>query len=207
MTPTYSLTAAAATSLLAKAQFVKPDWLSTLLSIGLAIDPLSDFDHDFTLPSLAKYRPSFSASLPSTLKNHRPWEPNEERSTLLREYRFIFVGERGREVKEDYKELVRLGGATYECCAVQSGRKALHAVLAKAESKGKQPVLIADEMAMLTALGQDGWNELVEEAARWVMACVIFMYEENNHTLIVMNYGLFFLSEYARLSSMSTVHT
>ena len=80
---------------------------------------------------------------------------------------------RGSEVREEYKELVRLGGATYECCPAEGGRKALHDVLAKAESKGKQPVLVADDTTMKAVVGQAGWDGFVEEAARYCFMLTI----------------------------------
>lgn len=80
----------------------------------------------------------------------------------------IFVGQRGREVLEEYKELVRRGAATYECCAVQGGRKMLHSVLAKGKDKSTELILIADEEAMDAAVGKDEWAEMVQEAAEWV---------------------------------------
>ena len=87
---------------------------------------------------------------------------------MLKSYRVIFVGERGREATEDYKEVVRRGAATYECCSVQGGRKMLHSVLAKGQGKGKDLVLIADQSAMVAAVGEDEWQELIEEAAELV---------------------------------------
>lgn len=87
---------------------------------------------------------------------------------MLSDYRFIFVGERGHEAKEELRELVKCGGSTYECCPAQSGSTALHSVLAKAESKGKQPVLIGDETALLASVGKDGFDELVKEATKYV---------------------------------------
>ncbi|KAJ3557580.1 hypothetical protein NM688_g1399 [Phlebia brevispora] len=160
--PTYSLTPAIAASLISQANLVKPEWLESLLSSGTSED--EDTPVDFSLPPIAKFRPGFTSALPSSLKNHRSWEPNGDRTNMLNDYRIIFVGERGREARTDYRDLVRRGGATYECCPVQGGRKALHDVLAKAESKGKQPILIADETAMVAAVGQDSWNELIDEA-------------------------------------------
>lgn len=76
----------------------------------------------------------------------------------------LFVGERGREVGEDYKELVKQGGGAYECCAVQGGREALHDVLAKAQGKGAKITLVADATAMVAAVGRDEWDGIVEEA-------------------------------------------
>ena len=89
---------------------------------------------------------------------------------MFSEHRFIFVGQRGSEVREEYKVLVRQGGATYECCPVEGGRKALHDVLAKAESKGKESVLVADDTTVKAVLGQSGWDELTQEAARYDIA-------------------------------------
>lgn len=172
LTPTCSLTATIAASLIAKAHLVKPEWLSALISSGNSTDATSNLEWECTLPSVSKFRPGLSPSLSSSLKNHRIWEPNEARATLLNDYRVVFVGERGREAKDEFKDLVRLGGATYECCPAQGGIKALHSVLAKAESKGKQPALVADEQAMVAALGQDGWNELVAEAAKYALSIV-----------------------------------
>ena len=168
LTPTYSLTPTIASSLLTAAQFVKPAWLTDLI----AQYSLSDDDEakDWVLPSISKYRPTYSPALPSSLKNHRSWEPNETRAKMLKQFRIIFVGERGREVNEEYKDLVKYGDASYECCAVEGGRKALHDALAKAQSKRKTVVLTADQSAMTAAVGEDGWKELAEEAARFVTA-------------------------------------
>lgn len=87
---------------------------------------------------------------------------------MLQNYRVIFVGERGRETTEEYKELIRRGAATYECCAVQGGRRTLHSVLAKGQEKGKSLVLIADQPAMIAAVGEEEWAEMIEEAAECV---------------------------------------
>ncbi|PSR88720.1 hypothetical protein PHLCEN_2v5071 [Hermanssonia centrifuga] len=75
-------------------------------------------------------------------------------------YRVVFVA---NETPEEYKTLVKSGGASYECCPVQ--RTSLHRVLAKAQHKADNTVLIADETVLTAALGQDGWSELVQEAA------------------------------------------
>ena len=124
------------------------------------------------MPSISKYRPTFSPALPSNLKNHRSWEPNEARSRMLKDFRVIFVGERGRETSEEYTQLVKQGDASYECCAVQGGKNALHTALAKAAGKGKKIVLIADPAAMVAAVGQDGWNEMTDEAKKSVILVV-----------------------------------
>lgn len=87
---------------------------------------------------------------------------------MLKPFRVIFLGERGREISEDYRELVRRGGATYECCSVEGGRELLHRVLAKGSDKGKDMVIIADQSAMIAAIGDDEWDQLFQEAAEYV---------------------------------------
>lgn len=168
LTPTYSLTPAIATSLLIAATLVKPDWITNLLT-HYAIEPAADTAQEYYVPVLSKFRPTFSPALPSSLKNYKSWEPNEARLNMFSGKRIIFVGERGREASGELRELVRRGGAAYECCAVQGGKKALHAVLAKGQGKGAAIALIADEAAMVLAVGQSDWDKVVEEAARYVV--------------------------------------
>ena len=52
--------------------------------------------------------------------------------------------------------------------AVEGGRGGFHAVLAKGKGKEKLLILVADEHAMGLAVGEDGWMELVKEAAEYV---------------------------------------
>lgn len=160
LTPAFALTAPIALSLVSVATLVKPEWLTTLLSAGDSLEAT------FVLPSPTKFRPTFTASLPIALKAFSVWEPNEERAGLFKDKRFIFVGEKGREVQEAVKELVKRGRGQYECFAVQGGKLGLHNVLAKAKSKGKDVILVAEEDAMKAAIGTDEWMELEQEAAR-----------------------------------------
>lgn len=161
LTPAFALTAPIALSLISVATLVKPEWLTTLLSASDSLEAT------FVLPSPTKFRPTFTASLPIPLKAFSIWEPNEERAGLFKDRRFIFVGEKGREVQDAVKELVKRGRGQYECFAVDSGKLGLHSVLAKAKSKGKDVVLVAEEDAMKAAMGADEWKELQQEAARY----------------------------------------
>ncbi|KAI0075005.1 hypothetical protein K474DRAFT_1647144 [Panus rudis PR-1116 ss-1] len=166
---TYSLTPAIASSLLTLAHLVKPDWLTTLLSMGFSssTDDPCQLEMTFSLPRVAEFRPEYSPSIPSTLRTLKVWEPNEARLNMFSRYRFVFVGERGREVSIDMRELIKRGSGEYECFAVESGRKSFHGVLAKGKGKGKELVLVADEHAMGTAVGKDQWMEYVQEAAEY----------------------------------------
>ena len=58
---------------------------------------------NFTRPSADKYRPPFSQTLPPALKDFAKWAPNEARTALFNGFRFVFVGERGREAQEAVK--------------------------------------------------------------------------------------------------------
>ncbi|OCH87756.1 hypothetical protein OBBRIDRAFT_795927 [Obba rivulosa] len=167
LTPTFTLTPNVATSLLSLAHIVKPDWLTEVIRLGTPepdSEKPSSLEEHFILPPLTKFRPAFSPSLPPALKKFGVWEPDEARANLFRAHRFIFVGERGREVQDALRELVRWGGAEYECFAAGSSGRAWHQVLAKGKGKDKTIVLVADERTAITAVGVSEWKELVGEA-------------------------------------------
>ncbi|KAH8105460.1 hypothetical protein BXZ70DRAFT_920948 [Cristinia sonorae] len=162
----YSLKAAIAASLLSLAHLVKPDWLEALLALGETDDTsTSALERSFSLPRISEHRPEYSPSIPSSLKSISVWEPNESRADLFRNYRFIFVGEKGREASADEKDLVKRGGGEYECFTVSGGQKAFHNILAKGSSKAKKLVLVADEHSLGIAVGKESWMEFVREAA------------------------------------------
>ncbi|KAI0084127.1 hypothetical protein BDY19DRAFT_973975 [Irpex rosettiformis] len=172
ITSELTLDPAVAVSLLSLTKFVTPDWLQTIVTRGSSSDPSLSLEHEFILPSISQHRPALSSSLPSGLQSYRSWEPNEARVNLFKLFRFVFVGERGREVAEEYIELVRRGGASYSCCAVQGGQKALHNALAKGKEMGSELVLVANIDAMVAAIGQDEWQDLVKEAAQFELTFI-----------------------------------
>lgn len=179
LTPTITLSPQITSSLLTLAHLVRPDWLTTLLTQGIAPHITQDTQLDepspperpsrleanFTLPRLSDYKPDFSPAIPSSMRSMKIWEPDESRLNFFSGKRFIFVGEKGREVSLDLREVVKRGGAEYECYAVEGGRSGFHAVLAKGKGKGKPLVLVADEHAMGIAVGQEQWMDIVKEAA------------------------------------------
>ncbi|KAK7679065.1 hypothetical protein QCA50_018010 [Cerrena zonata] len=181
LTPTITLSPQITSSLLTLAHLVRPDWLTTLLTQGIAPYVTQDTQLDepspperpsrleanFTLPRLSDYKPDFSPAIPSSMRSMKIWEPDESRLNFFSGKRFIFVGEKGREVSLDLREVVKRGGAEYECYAVEGGRSGLHAVLAKGQGKGKPLVLVADEHAMGIAVGQEQWMDIVKEAAEY----------------------------------------
>ena len=167
-----------ATSLLSAAQFVKLEWLIELIRLGnlpINDDPSngSSLEQVFSLPAETKYRPTFGAALPTPLKVFKVWEPNEGRINMFRGYRFLFVGEKGREAEGAMTELVIRGGGNWVGFNVASGRKEWHHVLAKEKAKlvkisegQKGVVIVADAKAMAVAVGSQQWGELVDEAKK-----------------------------------------
>ncbi|KAL6299140.1 hypothetical protein BKA93DRAFT_808038 [Sparassis latifolia] len=165
LTPTYTLSPLIAISLISAAQFVKPEWLTDLLSLGESINGApSMLEQKFVLPPVTKYHPAFSPMLPVALRSFHVWQPDEARVGMFRNYRFIFVGEKGREAQEMMRELVKSGEGEYECCSVDGGRRGLHQVLAKGKGKKRALTLVADEDSIVAAVGDDRWQELEEEA-------------------------------------------
>lgn len=169
LTPTYTLTPALATSLVALSTLVKPEWLVAVLAAGRA-EPgeLSSLEETFALPPTSKFRPTFAPALPPRLKKFDIWQPNEERVGLFRGYRLVFAGEKGAEAPGVLKELVRSAEGEYECFAVENGPGRFRQVLSKGKARGSTLVLIADQYAVVAAVGEDGWRALKEEARRCV---------------------------------------
>ena len=179
---TISISPQLSSSLLTLAHLVRPDWLTTLITQGVSphITEATQLDEpspperpsrleaNFALPRIIDFKPDFSPTIPSSMRSMKIWEPDEARLNFFNGMRFIFVGEKGREVSLDLRDVVKRGGGEYECYAVEGGRGGFHAVLAKGKGKEKLLILVADEHAMGLAVGEDGWMELVKEAAEYV---------------------------------------
>ncbi|TFY71024.1 hypothetical protein EVG20_g1985 [Dentipellis fragilis] len=169
LTPNITLSPALAASLLSAAQFVKPEWLQEIIRLGiLPKDDAKSLEWNFALPLETKYRPIFAPSLASEFKTFKTWEPNEERLHMLRKHKFIFVGEKGREINNDYQTLVVRGEGEYETFTVDASmskwRKILTKGVAWAKDKGGKLHLVADNEAMEIAVGREAWQELGDEA-------------------------------------------
>ncbi|KAI0043037.1 hypothetical protein FA95DRAFT_1524689 [Auriscalpium vulgare] len=165
----YSLTPAIAASLLTATHFVKPDWLQKVLHLGmLEKDELGALETKCDLPPETKHRPGFSAALAPALKTFATWEPNEARLNMLRGCRFLFVGEKGREISAEYQTLLTRGSADYEAFTVTAGVARWRKLLAKgqawAQNKKGKLVLVADDEAMTAAVGATEWEEIDHEA-------------------------------------------
>ena len=177
--PQFVSNAMVATSLILAAQLVKPEWLTEVIRLGNLPDndgPAngSSLEQHFSLPSETKYRPSFGTTLPPPLKVFKAWEPNEERINMLLGYRFIFVGDKGREVDNAVIELVKQGGGEYEVFDAGNGRKKWHQALAKGKARQTQLaegqkglVIVADAEAMKATIGKEAWEDLTKEAQKY----------------------------------------
>jgi hypothetical protein len=113
------------------------------------------------------------ASLPHTLKKIKPWEPNEERVKMFKGLKFVFVGEKGREVDGGLKELVLRGEGGSEVFNADNGSASWRQVLEKYKGKGRKGkiatkglVIVADQKSMRVAIGTEEWEELVNESKK-----------------------------------------
>lgn len=172
LTPSIALTPAVATSLLIAAHFVKPNWLTDFL-ISATLPPTDPKSPEFKLNLLSesKYHPAFTSSVLPEIKNfEKYWRPNEERMNFLSKYKFIFVGEAGREVGSEYQTLVERGSGELEAFDVAAGLEKW----SKAIEKGKKwatknngrLVLVADSEVMEAAVGKKVWKTFVNTAMK-----------------------------------------
>jgi hypothetical protein len=169
--------ASVAASLLTACQLVKPEWINEVIRLGSLPDDSSSgtsLEHTFSLPPTSKFRPTFSASLPPAQKVFKVWEPNEERLNMLAGYRFLCVGEKGRELESDFRDIIERGGASFEAFDVMAGKTKFHRALTRGQAKeGKKQLVIAKEQGVQAAIGKDGWRELLGEARTY--ACLFLL--------------------------------
>ncbi|KAG6820297.1 hypothetical protein H0H93_002561 [Arthromyces matolae] len=154
-------------------QFVKLDWLMEVIRLGtLAKDsPDISLEQNFELPPLNKYRPAFSTSLPTSQKEFRVWEPNEERLNIFSAYRFLWVDEKSR--LGDYKDVIERGGGSFEAFDATAGKLKFHRALTRGQAKeGKTQIVVGKKKSIIAAIGQERWGELVEEAKSFGLSII-----------------------------------
>ena len=141
----------------------------------------SSLEQTYVLPAETKYRPSFSATLSAPLKVFKVWEPNEERVNMFVGFKFLFVGEKGREADSALFDLVARGGGERAKFNVSSGLRDWHHLLAKEQQKQKTGekkglVAVADGKAMTAAMGSQEWEGYLKEAKRFahIQAWLLF---------------------------------
>ncbi|THH09964.1 hypothetical protein EW145_g1649 [Phellinidium pouzarii] len=167
LTATLSATSLVAGSLLALEHLVRPDWLTELLHLGdssASTDSLSTLEKDFRLPAEAQHRPAFAASLAPQLKTFSLWEPSNKRVDLFKGWRFVFVGERGRELDIETRTLVERGRGEYETFDVSGGatrwRQMLSRNKRKAEAEGGKGLGVIGDSEPLKLAAGDSWDNM-----------------------------------------------
>lgn len=173
----YAVNASIAASLMSATQLVKPEWLEELIRLGsLSVKngsiTCTSLEKTFLLPLVAKFRPTFPASLPHTLKTVNVWEPNEERLSLFRGYRFLFMVDKSLDIESSMKEVVVRGQGEYDCFQISGGRVKWRHALTKCKKKlsehedGKEMVLVGDAKIIAEKTGSEPWTQLTEESSR-----------------------------------------
>ncbi|TEB18787.1 hypothetical protein FA13DRAFT_1781109 [Coprinellus micaceus] len=151
LTPTLTLAASLAASLISSAQLVKPEWLQDVVRLG-------DGAHTLPVVTLAKYRPKLDANLDRRHQNHNLWDPNEGRLKIFRHFRFLCVGEKARE-------MIARGEGTLESFDIHMGVDKFRQAIMRGQNKeGKRLVLVGDEVMLGAAVGEDVLKEFGEEA-------------------------------------------
>ncbi|KAK0218837.1 proline-rich protein [Armillaria fumosa] len=166
VTSTLSATVSIATSLISACQIVKPEWLSEVLRLGsLPSDDPSSLESYLKLPLASKYHPTFSSALPEKHKTADVWNPNEERLHIFKDYRFMCVSEKSREIDSELRELLERGDGAIETFNIQDGGAKWRKALSRGHAKESvKMVAVASKDAMVAAVGSESWQELVEVA-------------------------------------------
>ncbi|KAK0187103.1 proline-rich protein [Armillaria mellea] len=205
VTSTLSAMVSIATSLISACQIVKPEWLSEVLRLGSlpSHDP-SSLESHLKLPLASKYRPTFSSALPEKHKTADVWNPNEERLHIFKDYRFMCVSEKSREIDSELRELLERGDGAIETFNVQDGgakwRKALSRGYAKESVK---MVTIASEDAMVAAVGSESWRELLEIAREFEVR--VLEPQDIVQTVLDVNVSIFTQGSMAVESSLPNI--
>ena len=169
LTPLLRIAPSILTSMLRTSQLVTFDWLTDYLRLGLeprdSTSPLTALEYEFIPPLESKFRPAFDPSLPPELTKFKPWEANEERSSMLKGWRILFVGEKGRETDADILKMIEVAGAQYEVFDVSGGERKWKQALQKSKRKATKGLsIVANGEVMRVAAGED-WDT-IDEALR-----------------------------------------
>ncbi|KAL5522140.1 hypothetical protein ACEPAF_1997 [Sanghuangporus sanghuang] len=170
LTGTLSVSTSIAISLLNLAHIVRPDWLTELLHLSettTSPDAPSVLEFDFRLPIVSQHVPKVDSDLPASLKSLSLWEPNERRAGMLKGWRFLFVGEKGREVGSETRTLVERGGGEYEVFDVSGGltrwKQSLSRNRRKSDAEGGRNLSVIGDTEILKIASGEAWNGMLEE--------------------------------------------
>lgn len=92
--------------------------------------------------------------------------PNQSRHDLFKDFHFLCVGEKDREIDSTLRTFISTGSGAIETFSVLDGKAKWSKALKRGEAKDKTLVVIADKTSIIAAVGEDGWKELDEEALR-----------------------------------------
>ncbi|KAF5369487.1 hypothetical protein D9758_002759 [Tetrapyrgos nigripes] len=161
LSSTYTLSTPMAASLTACCQFAQPEWLDKVKQ---------QFEGEAktleALPSLEKFKPTFTPSLPKEHQVHEFWSPNEKRRDLFKGHRFICVVDSTgkRTMDPALRETLERGGGAIETFSVHDGKPKFRDALNRGRAKNVGTlVFVADPVAM-EAANQENWALLVEVA-------------------------------------------
>ncbi|KIY68197.1 hypothetical protein CYLTODRAFT_490011 [Cylindrobasidium torrendii FP15055 ss-10] len=160
------LTPAVGTSLLSSAVFVKPAWVEELLR--RAVLPRSEpnsLEFIYKLPLETGRVPEFAPTVPSALQHHALWKPTEERLNFFATFRFLCVGEKGRELESSVRTMLEHGGGHIETVDVQQGKEKWRKVLSRGSAKSETKMVgVANKEAISAVAGENVWREFVSLA-------------------------------------------
>ncbi|SJL06695.1 uncharacterized protein ARMOST_10037 [Armillaria ostoyae] len=205
VTSTLSATVSIAASLISACQIVKPEWLSEVLRLGsLPSNDPSSLESHFKLPLASKYRPTFSSALPEKHKTADVWNPNEERLHIFKDYRFMCVSEKTREIDSELRELLECGDGAIETFNVQDGGAKWRKALSRGHAKESvKMVAIASENAMVAAVGSESWRELLDIAQEFEVR--VLEPQDIVQTVLDVNVSIFTQGSMAVESSLPNV--
>ncbi|KAL0579725.1 hypothetical protein V5O48_002289 [Marasmius crinis-equi] len=163
ITSAYSPTCQLAACLINGINIVKLEWLNELISVADSAFENSSFD----LPGRSKYRPAFSSTLDSRHKRFEVWDPSDKRHHVFSSLRFLCAGEKNREIDPQLRFMIESGEGAIETFDVRcTARKTKwNRALSRGKAKeGKTLVVLGEEPGIISAAGEDGWKELVDES-------------------------------------------
>lgn len=127
---------------------------------------------DYIPPPLSKYRPAFSPSLAHQYKNFSIWEPDQRRNELFHGHRFLCVAEKDNDIDSTLREFVARGSGAIQTFCIFNGTLKWREALKRGTAKDAVLVLVADQATVTASFGETGWQDLCEEASRYILLSV-----------------------------------
>lgn len=87
---------------------------------------------------------------------------------MFKEYRFIFVGEKGREISTDMKTTILSGSGQVETFNIHDGKLKFRKALQWRENRGDMKMTVVADTSTMALVGKDKWGDLVKEVQKYV---------------------------------------